>query len=93
MLSFDTTKSFQKQFKKLSKNVHDQFEARLRLFLIEPDNRQLNIHPLTGKYQGYYSINITGDMRALYRWQGSTLVIFAFIGIHSQLHYSQAGLE
>ncbi len=86
MLSYDTTKSFKKQFKKLSAKVQDQFETRLRLFLIEQDNRQLNNHPLIGKYQGYYSINVTGDIRALYRWQGNTMVIFAFIGSHSQLY-------
>lgn len=30
-------------------------------------------------------MNVTGDVRALYREEGNTIVIFAFIGTHSQL--------
>lgn len=41
---------------------------------------------LTGEYAGLYSINITGDIRALYKKVGDTYAIFGFIGTHSQLY-------
>ena len=47
---------------------------------------QLHLHMLTGEYAGLYSINITGDIRALYEKIDDTYVIFGFIGTHSQLY-------
>jgi mRNA-degrading endonuclease YafQ of YafQ-DinJ toxin-antitoxin module len=41
---------------------------------------------LTGEYAGLYSINITGDIRALYEKIDDTYAIFGFIGTHSQLY-------
>jgi mRNA-degrading endonuclease YafQ of YafQ-DinJ toxin-antitoxin module len=41
---------------------------------------------LTGEYAGLYSINITGDIRALYEKIDESYVIFGFIGTHSQLY-------
>ena len=35
---------------------------------------------------GYWSINITGDVRAIYRQHGDTIIIFVLIGTHSQLY-------
>lgn len=41
---------------------------------------------LTGEYAGLYSLNITGDIRALYEKIDDAYVIFGFIGTHSQLY-------
>jgi len=81
-----TTKRFDKQYAKLKPSVKLRFKARIELFLDNPLNPVLRNHPLAGKYVGYRSINITGDTRALYRQKGDTLIIFAFIGSHSQLY-------
>lgn len=80
------TSKFKKQYKKLPKNVRDQFDTRLKLFVIDSTNKMLRVHPLLGKYAGYWSMNVNGDVRALYRKDGENVIIFALIGSHSTLY-------
>jgi YafQ family addiction module toxin component len=80
------TKSFAKQFKKLRTNQQERFYERLELFKKNPQDRVLRDHALKGKYKGYRSIDIDGDMRALYYVKGDVVVVFAIIGSHSQLY-------
>lgn len=77
---------FKKQYKKLPLTFQEQFDARLRLFLVDPTSPQLRVHPLKGKYGGYWSLNVSGDLRALYAFRGDEIVIFALIGTHSELY-------
>lgn len=80
------TATFKKQYKKLPVKMQAQFDSCLRLFIIDPTNERLRTHPLKGKYGGYWSMNISGDLRALYRKEGDQIIIFGFIGTHSQLY-------
>ena len=77
---------FKKQYKKLPQKFQLQFDERLNLFLTDSIDPRLRIHPLKGKYAGYWSMNINGDIRALYIIQDETLIIFALIGSHSELY-------
>ena len=83
--SIDFTKDFSKQFKVLRSKQKERFYERLYLFKKNPHDKTLRDHALKGKYKGYRSINIEGDLRALYYVMENTLVIFGFIGTHSQL--------
>ncbi len=80
------TKSFTKQFKKLRNNQQERFYERLELFKKNPQDRVLRDHALNGKYKGYRSIDVEGDLRALYYVKGDVIVVFAIIGTHSQLY-------
>ncbi|HEY1645648.1 MAG TPA: type II toxin-antitoxin system mRNA interferase toxin, RelE/StbE family [Candidatus Saccharimonadales bacterium] len=80
------SKKFTKQYSKLSPKIRSQFKQRQRLWLSNPYSPQLHLHMLTGEYAGLYSINITGDIRALYEKIDNSYVIFGFIGTHSQLY-------
>ena len=77
---------FKKQYKKLPNAFQRQFDDRLRLFVVDPTDPRLRVHPLQGKFAGYWSININGDIRALYLVEADTIVIFALIGTHSGLY-------
>ncbi len=79
-------KQFKKQYKKLSKNYQIQFYEKLELYLVDPTAPQLRVHPLQGAFAGYWSMNVNGDIRALYTVRGEELIIFALIGSHSQLY-------
>lgn len=46
----------------------------------------LNNHVLNGKYNGYRSINITGNIRLIYRKVDSQNYILYDIGTHPQLY-------
>jgi addiction module RelE/StbE family toxin len=77
---------FKKQYQKLLLKLQLQFDERLRLFLVDPTAPQLRVHPLRGNYAGYWSMNVNGDLRALYRKNGDDIIIFALIGTHSELY-------
>ena len=79
------TKAFIKQAKKLSPQMRQQLKERLAYFSENPLNRILRNHALNGRYKNYRSINITGDVRALYL-QKENEAIFDAIGTHSQLY-------
>lgn len=80
-----TTRSFNKQYAKLQAPAKRRFRQRLELFQANPYDKSLRNHGLKGKYLGYRSIDIKGDLRALYYTEGDTVYIFAFVGSHSQL--------
>jgi len=86
MLDVIFSKKFEKQYLKLSKSTRLQFDIRYKIFLENPHADILRNHALIGEYKGYYSINITGDVRALFALRGDKAIIFAFIGTHSQLY-------
>lgn len=80
------SRDFAKGYAKLSTKLQLRFDARLKLFMSSPADPRLRLHPLKGSYGGYWSINITGDVRALFRYEADDIVIFALIGTHSQLY-------
>lgn len=77
---------FKKQYKKLPVQLQRQFDDRLRLFMNSPIDPALRIHPLKGRYAGYWSMDVTGDLRALYYIENGEVFVFALIGTHSQLY-------
>ncbi len=79
-------KNFLKQFSKL-KEVHKlKVDERLRLFIVNPFDSALNNHALKGKYTGYRSINMTGDLRALYYKFNKDKYKFMVLDTHSNLY-------
>ena len=82
----ETTKGFDKQYSKLNIKTKTAFKARFEVFKSNPFDSRLRNHALKGKYLGYRSIDITGDVRALYTIEGDLVIIFGFIGTHSHLY-------
>lgn len=85
-MTIQYTPKFKKQYKKLPKNFQNQFDDRLRLFVSNPTSPRLRSHPLKGKFFGYWSMNVNGDLRAIYLKKGDEVIIFALIGTHSELY-------
>jgi addiction module RelE/StbE family toxin len=82
----ETTKTFDKQYSKLNDKTKTIYKNRIVMFKSNPFDFRLRNHVLKGKYLGYRSIDITGDVRALYTVKGDIVIIFGFIGTHSQLY-------
>jgi addiction module RelE/StbE family toxin len=78
-------KTFKKQYGKLTQAQKRKFKERRSIFLQDEFSPILNNHALKGKYQGYRSINITGDIRVIYE-NSSEDVVFVKIGSHSKLY-------
>jgi len=81
-----TTKGFDKQYAKLASKTKLKFKSQLTIFVADPFDPTLRNHALKGKYLGYRSIDVTGDVRALYTIKENSVIIFGFIGSHSQLY-------
>lgn len=77
---------FKKQYKKLPEKIQKQFDEKITLFAVDPTAPVLKVHPLKGNLKGYWSMNVNGDVRALYIMDGDSIVIFGLIGTHSQLY-------
>lgn len=69
---------FLKKLKKVDVRIRKSFEQRIRIFLEDPDNPQLNKHPLRKPYLGYKSIDVTVDYRAFYEevHEGEEMVVY-----------------
>ncbi len=83
---------FYRQYKKANVRIRSSVDERIGIFVKDPNNSQLNNHPLQDPYQGYRSIDITADYRAFYQEidQGEEPVAyFSILGTHSQLYKKQ----
>lgn len=80
------SKGFEKDFLKLPKRTKEKTVEALLLFASEPTHSTLRVHSLKGRWVGHYSIDVTGDTRALYYVIEKGLVRFVAVGSHSELY-------
>jgi proteic killer suppression protein len=79
-------KNFGKKFIKLSSKIQESFRKRRDLFLENPLYPLLGNHPLAGDRKGQWSINVTGDWRAIYVFKNEDTIVFIDIDTHSNLY-------
>jgi len=82
---FDYHKDFTKSFRKLPSKTREKFKQRQLLLEKEEFDPVLNNHTLNGKWLGYRSINVTGDIRAIFKRDAES-VLFVAIDNHSNLY-------
>lgn len=80
------SKNFIKRAQKLPRPVQKSVHLKISLFIENPNHPSLRNHALRGAYKEYRSINITGDVRALYRTLSDDEIVFDDIGTHAQLY-------
>lgn len=81
--------AFLKKIKKADVRIRKSFKERIAIFIIDPFAPQLRNHPLQREYQGYRSIDITNDWRAVYtekREDDEVVAYFIAIGTHKELY-------
>ena len=71
---------------KLTNREQKRFDERLQIFKANKNNPLLRDHQLHGPYAGYRSINIGGDLRAIYKFLPPEKFIFIGIGTHDKLY-------
>ncbi|MDP3962548.1 MAG: type II toxin-antitoxin system mRNA interferase toxin, RelE/StbE family [bacterium] len=76
---------FEKGYKRQDQKVKQGFKEKRDLLLIDPSHPLLNNHPLHGVWIGHWSINITGNIRVVYKIE-QDIAIFVAIGTHSELY-------
>ena len=85
-MQYFSSKKFDKQFAKFPKKIKEQCVERIKIFAQNPYDEILNNHWLGGKYQGFRSINVTGDIRIIYENLTHDMAHFLTIGSHSELY-------
>lgn len=79
-------RAFIKRRKRIAAKIARQFDERFRIFEGNSYHPLLNNHPLGGDRKGQWSINITGDWRAIYVFKNEDTVVFIDIDTHSNLY-------
>lgn len=81
--------AFFDKLKKVDVRIIKSAKERILIFSKNPNFPQLNNHPLKRKYQGYRSIDIKADYRALYqeKQEGEEeIAYFVALGTHEELY-------
>ena len=76
---------FKKRFNTLPQKIQAQVNIRLDIFVVNQFDPLLNNHLLHGEYEGCRSINITGDMRLVYKKMDVDKYLLVIVGTHHQL--------
>jgi addiction module RelE/StbE family toxin len=85
-MQYVLSKRFEKDFAKLPRPVKNKVLVVLQKFVDDPLNPSLRKHPLSGKWNNHFSINVTGDVRAVYLYIKNDVVHFVAVGSHSELY-------
>ena len=85
-MKIELHRNFLKAYSKQPKKIQEKFKEKRSLFIGDMFNPLLNNHYLGGEYEGCRSINITGDIRAIFYIKQNSDVVFINIGSHSELY-------
>jgi len=80
---------FRKQYKKADVRIKNQVRDRLRIFKKNPEDLELNNHLLKREWEGFRSIDITSDYRAIYSEKKvgkNEIAYFVALGTHDNLY-------
>jgi len=83
------TKSFKKDLKNASIKIQIAFREARDLFYTDSYHPALRNHPLTGKFAGFRSVDVTDDYRAIFKirkGQKEIIITFHLLGTHNQLY-------
>lgn len=81
--------AFVKALKKTNVRIRKSFKEKILIFAKNPYDSNLNNHELKDEYEGYRSIDITADYRALYEevnQEDEPIAYFFSIGTHKELY-------
>lgn len=84
-MRFSEHRVFERQYKKLSDELRKKVGERLALLIADERNLLLNDHKLNPPFEGYRSINITGDYRLVYKKLARDVYFLRAVGTHHQL--------
>lgn len=83
------SRKFRKDVSRLKQSQKKRLKEKMGLFIKRPTHPIFNNHELKGKLKGRCSINITGDIRAIYKLKKENKEMaaeFIRLGTHNQLY-------
>ena len=85
-MEYVLSKQFEKDFSKLPKPVKAKVVLAFEKFVKDEEDHSLHNHALAGKWNNHHSINVTGDIRAVYVYADTEIIRFVAIGSRSKLY-------
>lgn len=79
-------RKFKKSYSRQPSKIKTKFKECLANFIQDQFHYSLNNHALIGKFKGWRSINITGDVRVHYLEISNNTVVLMNIGTHAELY-------
>lgn len=79
-------RNFKRRYKKLRTSEQKKCDERIILFMENPFDPVLHNHALSGTWKRYRSINITGDLRALYELVDTDTALIILVDTHGNLY-------
>jgi mRNA-degrading endonuclease YafQ of YafQ-DinJ toxin-antitoxin module len=76
------TKKFEREYKKISKNLKLKAESRERFFKKNPFDKTLKTHKLSGELEGFWSFSVDFKNRIVFEFIDDETVFFHSIGNH-----------
>ena len=88
-MNIDFSVSFDRQFQsRLTVIQRQKVLEAIELYIDEPFHKDLRNHSLYGKWKGYRSISVDGDLRLHFKIISNDRVLFEAVGSHDQLYMS-----
>ncbi|MBI5003911.1 type II toxin-antitoxin system mRNA interferase toxin, RelE/StbE family [Candidatus Kaiserbacteria bacterium] len=87
-MQFVFSRLYKRQFKKLPLDLQVKVMIRLDLFMQDETHPLLDNHQLRFEWQGYRSMNITGDYRVIFKKESDDMVRLEQVGTHHELYGS-----
>jgi len=78
-----------KKLKKHDVRIRNNFKKAIELFSQDPHNLELDNHELEKEWEGFRSIDVTADLRAIYqedREEEEPVAYFVALGTHKELY-------
>lgn len=82
---FVRSSQFKLDYARAGSNIVARVDERLRIFAKDEFSQILNNHKLRFNFDGYRSINVTGDWRIIYRKLNISTCFLYRLGTHHQL--------
>jgi mRNA-degrading endonuclease YafQ of YafQ-DinJ toxin-antitoxin module len=76
------TKKFNREYKKISKELKLKTETREIIFRKNPFIKTLKTHKLSGELEGFWSFSVDYQIRVVFEFIDSETVFFHSIGDH-----------
>ena len=77
------------KLKKQDVRTRHNFKKAIELFSQDPNNLELDNHELEREWEGFRSIDVTADLRAIYqenREEDESMAYFVALGTHDELY-------
>jgi addiction module RelE/StbE family toxin len=92
MMKIKYSPAFIEKLKKVDVRIRKSFKERIQLFENDPNYPQLNNHDLRDEYEGFRSIDITADYRAIFKivtLGNESFAYFSLLGTHEELYQTK----